>query len=147
MVQRLNQQSREISPKPVYRVFRLAAQLYIFHPDLPTFRLLEDMPSNLPKQIWSAVQDLNRISAGMVRAHRKQSFPAIYPDMNRQQGHSPMLHYDSTSCMQACACLHAYQQQTSTCSHYTCTPGQLDQQVLCILHPSPFPTTLWSAKL
>lgn len=50
--------------KPVYRVFRLTAQLYIYHADLSAFLPLDDMPSNMPQQIWSAVQDLAGIDSG-----------------------------------------------------------------------------------
>ena len=48
----------------MYRVFRLSAQLYIFNTDLSAFLPLDDMPSNMPQQIWSAVQDLAGINAG-----------------------------------------------------------------------------------
>jgi len=52
--------------KPVYRVFRLTAQLYIYHADLSAFLPLDDMPSNMPQQIWSAVQDLAGIDSGVL---------------------------------------------------------------------------------
>ncbi len=55
--------------KPVYRVFRLTAQLYIYHADLSAFLPLDDMPSNMPQQIWSAVEDLAGIDSGVCIPH------------------------------------------------------------------------------
>lgn len=52
------------SKKHVHRVFHLSTQLYMFRPDLCAFLPLDDMPSDLPHQLWSAVTALKAIDKG-----------------------------------------------------------------------------------
>ena len=69
VLQWINQQSIKAQHAP-YRVFCVSARLYIFNTDLSAFLPLDDMPSNMPQQIWSAVQDLTEIDAGTALTQR-----------------------------------------------------------------------------
>lgn len=55
--------------KQCHRVFNLSTQLYIFYPDLCAFLPLDDMPSDLPQQLWSAVTALKAIDNGTCLQH------------------------------------------------------------------------------
>ena len=52
------------SKRQFHRVFRLSNQLYIYKPDLCVFLPLDDMPNDLPQQLWSAVTALKGIDNG-----------------------------------------------------------------------------------
>ena len=72
-LQWINQQSAK-GPRVPHRVFCVSARLYLFNSDLSAFLPLDDMPSNMPQQIWSAVQDLAEIDAGMANPHTSLQF-------------------------------------------------------------------------
>ena len=72
-LQWINQHSVK-GPRLPHRVFCVSARLYLFNSDLSAFLPLDDMPSNMPQQIWSAVQDLAEIDAGMAYPHTSLHF-------------------------------------------------------------------------
>ena len=59
------------SKRQFHRIFRLSNQLYIYQPDLCAFLPLDDMPSDLPQQLWSAVTALKGIDNGRTRCSQQ----------------------------------------------------------------------------